>query len=192
MIDASAQERDQRLWDRWRSGDPESGAELLGLYEAALHAALRRMGVREPETREEIYAEVVLNLVEYNRKNSLQSSFFGLARKMAVARVLRHRDPKRRQQPLSSLAPEDEGPVVVDPVADSNSRIVDLLDTLEHCLQLLHHPFEKEVFLRRFFDHRDHVELAEEYGKSRNHIAVVLHRALKAIRGCVAAQGFPI
>lgn len=184
-ISEAARQRDQDLWQRWKGGDEDAATELLHHYDAALHRAMRRLGVRERGEMEELYAELILLLSEYLEKNDLHSSFFGLARRMLLGLVHRSRDRQRREQSHSALE-DDQIAAPPDPAPSA----FPFQEALHLCLDKLRKPLEQELFRQRFLLGNDNQTLAQRYGKTSNHIAVIIHGAVQQMRHCLTAQGF--
>ena len=175
--------RDRRLWESWRSGDRAAGSELLQHYEQALYALLHRLGASSSDI-DDFYGELVVLLSQYKEKQDLQASFFGLARKMALSLVLR-----RRQDREQLVAPEDLAESAVDPGPDNSSERLSFQEVLQRCLGRLKHPLERDLFLERFLGGADNHTLAERYQKTANHIAVLVHNAVRHMRGCLERAG---
>ncbi len=184
MSTPSATERDQDLWDRWRRGDASAGARLFQLYETALYGLIRRLGIREDADVEDIYSEVILNLTEYKDKRELESSFFGLARRVAISRVVR----QRQRAPFATTS-EHLDDLATNPGAPEAERGA-ILEALQSCLAKLRNPFEQELFRERFLEGWDNQALAQRHQKTPNHIAVVLHRAVTQMRRCLSHAGY--
>ena len=176
--------RDARLWSRWRTGDAHAASELIGHYEAALHKAMLAFGIADRVAQEDVYAETILSLARYKSRHDLESSFFGLARKILYAQAMKwHRRAKQERvtNSLDHIAENPQGP----PRDDSVFR-----EALEHCLQKLNGALERDVFCARLLEQRDNQEVARSLDKTPGHIAVILHGAVKKMRVCLSRQGF--
>ena len=176
------QERDRTLWKRWQQGDRAAGSELLAHYENALAALIRRLGVHEDADAEDVYGDLILELTKYKKSKDLQSSFFGLARRMTVSLVLRLRERGGRVKEL-----EEPERVLARSEADTPFSFQ---EALEHCLDQLRKPQERELFQERFLEGWDNATLARRYQKSANHVAVLIYRAVRQMRQCLEGQGF--
>jgi RNA polymerase sigma factor (sigma-70 family) len=174
--------RDQGLWQRWRQGDPAAGAELLRFYEGALYRAMRCFGLKERAELEDVYGDFIVTLSEYKDKKSLESSFFGLARRMLLGLALR-----QKRKPVSEMLDLD-GVEVADRAAPGPLQVA-FHEALRHCLERLR-PAEGQLFRERFLLDLDNATLAVRHAKTRSQIAVLVHRAAKKMRDCLERQGF--
>ncbi len=162
----------------YRSRDAKAFDELYELYWRRLHRYLVTKLPR-PEDATEITSEVFLRAWEYmtsSRVDSVTGIVYRIARNL-VADFYRNQSSHKAPESL-----DEHEPFLAAPGSLEQSAMVkDEAEELMVHLQSLKTEY-REVIVMRFLNEMDIAEIAEALEKTPNHIRVILHRAMKALR----------
>lgn len=169
--------KEQRLKARLNRRDPAAFLEAHEWLAPKLyrHAVLR---LREKEAAEDVVQTAFLKAWEYLREPEVQLSyvkafFYRLVNNLIVDAVRRtprvlHVDVSGSEEP--AVASEAEALAIRFDV----ERLLNDLGTI--------HPFERDILIWRYLDGLSIQEISFLTEKTPNHISVIIHRTLKALR----------
>jgi|JI10StandDraft_1071094.scaffolds.fasta_scaffold33372_1 RNA polymerase sigma factor (sigma-70 family) len=153
-------------------------ATALEQHEAALLRFATRL-VRDPDRARDVVQETFLQLCSQER-SAVEGHLVAW-----LYRVCRNRafDLRRKESRVESIQPDAPAHVVVDPVDPSmlaqrrehTAQVMGVLETLPES--------QREVVYLRFADGLSYKQIAEVTGHSVNHVGVMLHTAVKKVRG---------
>jgi RNA polymerase sigma factor (sigma-70 family) len=174
--------RDLQLLERWRRGDREAGATLLGFYKGGFHRLCIRFGVRDAEVEVEIFQEVVLATLRAlpTLPEKLSKSFSGWFSWQVRDAIGRRRRAEKEAAALPESLSSD------DAAHDARSA---LREAIKHCWDRLP-PVEHRVFELRFLKGLSLKEAADAVGSNANAVGQSVFRLSRKMRDCLSASGF--
>jgi RNA polymerase sigma-70 factor (ECF subfamily) len=183
-------ERERALVARSRS-DPAAFAELYDWYLPRIYAFIARR-VGERTVAEDLTATVFERGLTVVRGGSFRNeSFGGWLYRVAANAIVDHVRRERHHVPLgvraSDVAPDDDSGAVGDQRALAAFSAAIDRDALARALRSLPEQ-QRRVIVLRYLDDLDTAELCEVLGCSPGTLAVRLHRALRSLRGALAAE----
>ncbi|MBI2587842.1 sigma-70 family RNA polymerase sigma factor [Candidatus Azambacteria bacterium] len=170
--------KEERLKARLNRRDPEAFLEAHAWLAPKLyrHALLR---LREKEAAEDVVQTAFLNAWEYLgdpeiKLTYVKAFFYRIVNNLIVDAIRGAVRERRAEEPVETL------PVLTD----SASRAVEEQFDLEQVLDELGavKPFERDILMWRYLDGLSIKEISFLTEKTPNHIAVLIHRTLKALR----------
>lgn len=158
----------------------------LEQYEGRLLRFAARL-VRDPERARDVVQETFLQLCSQDRaavEGHLVAWLFHVCRNRAF-------DLRRKESRVESIQPDIPAHVVADPVDPSM-----LAQRREHANQVLSvlgtlPESQQEVVYLRFADGLSYKQIAEVTGHSVSHVGVMLHTAVKKVRGLLSEPSLP-
>jgi RNA polymerase sigma factor (sigma-70 family) len=173
--------RDLDLLTRWRAGEREAGAKLLGFYTHGVHRMCRRFGIRDQDGQVEIFQEVVLaTLRELPRlPEAITKSFSGWFSWQVRHAISRRLHGARTGLPLPEISVE--GP-------SSEARLA-LREAIKTCWDRLP-AMEHRVFELRFLKGLSLKQAAEIVGSNANAVGQTIFRLSRRMRVCLGDSGF--
>lgn len=174
--------RDLDLLKRWRRGDRDAGATLLGYYKGGFHRVCQRLGLYDEEAEVEVFQEVVLATLRAlpTLPEKLVKSFSGWFTWQVRDAISRRRRSKREPVALpESLAADGEPPDARTALREAIKRCWDRLPAAEH-----------RVFELRFLRGLSLKEAAEAVGSNANAVGQSVFRLSRKMRDCLGASGF--
>ena len=172
--------RDVLSLRKWRDGDRESGMDLLANYEQYFYQVCVRFGVKRSEEIEEVYQEVVVDLMERldALPDQVEKSFAGFYSWRIRNAILRI----RKKSASEGVNLEDAGTTT-----DSNS--LEAWEGIERCWQRLP-PREHRVFELRYLQEMSLKEVAAVLDSNVNAVGQAIFRLSKKMQECLARSGF--
>jgi RNA polymerase sigma-70 factor (ECF subfamily) len=192
---AARPHEDHSLVERLRAGDEAAFAELVDMYDRQLRRLARqfvRTDAQAADVVQETWLGVINGLDRFEERSSLKTWIFRILVNRARTRAVR----EARQVPFSSLAGDDDGPVVdpsqfnpdgawnapppdLEPEGELLSKelrgqIGEVIDTLP--------DKQRTVILMRDVAGLDGPEVADALGISEGNQRIILHRARNAVR----------
>lgn len=170
--------KEERLKARLNRRDPEAFLEAHEWLAPKLyrHALLR---LREKEAAEDVVQTAFLKAWEYlgdpeTNLSYVKAFFYRIVNNLIVDTVRGMIRERRAEEPVEE--------VLVS--TDSAARALEQKFDLEHILEELGEfkPLERDILVWRYLDGLSIKEISFLTEKSPNHISVILHRTLKALR----------
>lgn len=182
--------RDVLSLRRWRDGHREAGVDLLDRYAGYFHQLCMRCGVDGTHERDEVYQEVVLDLVEHladvpDRVEKSFAGFYAWRIRNAILRV-------RRKTGSSGVSLEDAGPAADATAPDAGASAMMRLESwegIERCWKRLP-PREHRVFELRFLQESSLKEIAAALGSNVNAVGQAIFRLSKKMKECLSRHGY--
>lgn len=172
--------RDILALRKWRGGDRDSGMELLANYEQYFYQVCMRFGVKRNEEIEEVYQEVVIDLMERldGLADQIEKSFAGFYSWRIRNAILR----LRKKTASDGVALEDAGTT-----HDANS--LETWEGIERCWERLP-PREHRVFELRYLQELSLKEIAAVLESNVNAVGQAIFRLSKKMQECLSRSGF--
>jgi RNA polymerase sigma-70 factor (ECF subfamily) len=176
---------DIELLDRWRGGDAEAGQELFERHFDSIYGFFETKC--EADADELVQATFLACLRakdQFRKESSFRTYLFTIARN-ELYRVLRgrQRDGARLNFELSSIAELVSTPGTRIARNQEHKRLIESLRAL---------PVEQQTLLElHYWEEMDIAQLAEIFEAPSVTIRTRLHRARKALRDLMEAQGAP-
>lgn len=173
--------RDLWLLHRWRDGDREAGATLLGSYKKLVHRLCRNFGVRGEEAIVEIFQNVVLVAVRdlLDLPERITKSFSGWLSWQVRDAVTRWRREHRSDVAVTEALPSE----IVAP-----SRQLELWEIIRSCSGQLP-AGEARVFELRYVQGLSLKETADILKSNPNAVGQSIFRLSRKMRTCLAHAG---
>jgi RNA polymerase sigma factor (sigma-70 family) len=174
--------RDLALLERWRRGDREAGASLLGYYKDGFHRLCIRFGVRDQDEQVELFQDVVLATLRElpvlpEKIVKSFSGWFSWQVRNAISR-------RRRAARAANELPDE----LTESAASPDSRAA-LREAIKRCWDRLP-AMEHQVFELRFIKGLSLKEAAEVIETSANAVGQSVFRLSRKMRDCLGASGF--
>jgi RNA polymerase sigma-70 factor, ECF subfamily len=180
------------LIERFRRGDPDAFTPLFEKYRRRLAVMIHyklRPDRRQPEDVEDILQETFyyafrnLSQFQYLSRGSFLNWLSRISDNVIIDSVRRQNRQKRRVD-LTRFRSETH-PFGAEPAdSDSPSRILTEREELKALIDTLNSLPEqyRQVILLAKIEGLSTVEIAERLGKSRENVALLLHRAIQRLR----------
>jgi RNA polymerase sigma-70 factor, ECF subfamily len=164
----------QHLFEAWYEQDMTSLYRFVW-YQVRDHAAAEDLTAT-------ICERAFMRLDRYDvRKGSMRAWVFGIAR----YEIAEHRRVSKRAPVLTAL---DDEFAALD---DHTEITVQQRETMRHLLRSIEHlpTREQEIVGLRYGSGFSHAEIAQMVGMTGNHVAVLLHRAIKKLKHILETEG---
>lgn len=177
--------RDRQLLKEWQEGRRETGLELILNYHGLFYSLCRRLGIKTADDQEDLYQQMVLEILMVLPKLQIERSFGGYLRKLVLSLVLRRRD----KPPLVPLASDVRAPRRDSPADKAHGQ--ELMDAILYCQGRLEEK-EAEVFEGIIHERKTCLQLTSELELTPGNLYVILHRARTKVKECLKEKGFAL